>query len=55
MIIGLDNLARQVGRVGVDHQGEDKLPQRLFSGLTLPKGPLQESWRGSYKDKGEWL
>ena len=41
-------LWRQAERVGVVQPGEEKASGRPYSSLSVPKGDLQESWRGTF-------
>ena len=49
MIRGLEHLCYEDRlRVGVVQLGEEKAPGRPYSSLPVPKGGLQESWRGPF-------
>jgi len=49
MIRGLEHLFRgQAETVGVVQPGEEKAAGRLYCSHPLPKGGLQESWRGTF-------
>ena len=48
MIRGLEHLSYEDRlKVGVVQPGEEKAPGRPYSSLPVPKGGLQESWRGT--------